>query len=179
MVRSSLRRRRRSELAVRHWSRLLGGLLYATSSRLEWSKLLRHTFDIDTLDCTKCHGRLRSVATIADMHEAHRILERLGVPSDAPQAARARDPTYLDDASRRPTGCAALRRSAELLGGPALSRPRSSAELPAVQRSARLRARRLAEQREVGDRDLDRGFARACDAPDLHDYLRVLRAGRV
>ena len=84
-------------LGVRHWSRLLGGLLYATSSRLEWSKLLRRTFDIDILDCAKCHGRLRVVATIADMRAARRILERLGVPSDAPQAARARDPTYLDD----------------------------------------------------------------------------------
>ena len=84
-------------LGVRHWSRLLGGLLYATSPRLSWSRLLRRTFDIDILDCAKCHGRLRVVATIADVRDARRILERLGVPSDAPQAARARDPTYLDD----------------------------------------------------------------------------------
>ena len=33
-------------LGVRHWSRLLGGLLYASSPRLSWSKLLRRTFDI-------------------------------------------------------------------------------------------------------------------------------------
>jgi hypothetical protein len=84
-------------LGVRHWSRLLGGLLYATSPRLSWPLLLRRTFDIDILDCAKCHGRLRVVATIADTREARRILERLGVPSDAPQAARARDPTYLND----------------------------------------------------------------------------------
>lgn len=32
-----------------------------------------------------------------EMREARRILERLGVPSDAQQAARARDPTHLDD----------------------------------------------------------------------------------
>jgi hypothetical protein len=84
-------------LRVRHRSRLLGGLLYATSPRLSWSKLLRRTFDIDILDCAKCHGRLRVVAAIADVRGARRILERLGVPSAAPEAARARDPTHLDD----------------------------------------------------------------------------------
>jgi hypothetical protein len=84
-------------LGVRHWSRLLGGLLYAPSPRLSWSMLLRRTFDIDILDCAKCHGRLRVIAAIADVRGARRILERLGVPSAAPQAARARDPTHLDD----------------------------------------------------------------------------------
>jgi hypothetical protein len=84
-------------LGVRHWSRLLGGLLYATSPRLSWSKLLRRTFDIDILDCAKCHGRLRVVAAIADVRDARRILERLGVPWEPPQAPRARDPTHLDD----------------------------------------------------------------------------------
>ena len=38
-----------------------------------------------------------SVAVIADARDARRILERLGVWSEAPQAARARDPTHLDD----------------------------------------------------------------------------------
>jgi hypothetical protein len=80
-------------LGVRHWSRLLGGLLYATSPRLSWPLLLRRTFDIDILDCAKCHGRVRVVAAIVDVRDACRILERLGVPSAAPQAARARDPT--------------------------------------------------------------------------------------
>ena len=84
-------------LGVRHWSRLLGGLLYATSPRLSWPLLLRRTFDIDILDCAKCHGRVRVVAAIVDVRDARRILERLGVPSAAPQAARARDPTHLDD----------------------------------------------------------------------------------
>ena len=84
-------------LGARHWARLLGGLLYATSPRLSWSMLLRRTFDIDILDCAKCHGRLQVVAAIADVRGARRILERLGVPSAAPEAARARDPTHLDD----------------------------------------------------------------------------------
>jgi hypothetical protein len=64
--------------------------------------LLRRTFDIDILDCAKCRGRLRVVATIADTREARRILERLGVPSDAPQAARARDPTDVDELHTSP-----------------------------------------------------------------------------
>jgi hypothetical protein len=59
--------------------------------------VLRRTFDVDVLDCANCHGRLRVAATIADMREARCILERLGVPSDAPQAARVRDPTCFDD----------------------------------------------------------------------------------
>lgn len=84
-------------LGVRHWSRLLGGLLYATSPRLSWPLLLRRTFDIDILDCAKCHGSVRVVAAIVDVRDARRILERLGVPSATPQAAHARDPTQLDD----------------------------------------------------------------------------------
>jgi hypothetical protein len=84
-------------LGVRHWSRLLGGLLYATSPRLPWPLLLRRTFDIDILDCAKCRGRVRVVAAIVDVRDARRILERLGIPSEAPHAARARDPTHLDD----------------------------------------------------------------------------------
>jgi hypothetical protein len=83
-------------LGVRHWSRLLGGLLYATSPRLSWPLLLRRTFDIDILDCAKCHGRLRVIAAIVDVRATRSILERLGIPSAAPQAARARDPTHLD-----------------------------------------------------------------------------------
>ena len=36
-------------------------------------------------------------APLKDVRHARRILERLGVPSATPQAARARDPTHLDD----------------------------------------------------------------------------------
>jgi hypothetical protein len=83
-------------LSVRHWSRLLGGLLYATSPRLRWPELIRRTFDVDVLECPKCHGRIRIVETVAQADAARRILERLGVPVDAPRLARARDPTTLD-----------------------------------------------------------------------------------
>lgn len=50
-------------LSVRHLDRLLGGLLLATSSRVEWAKLLRRTYDFDVLACTVCGGRLRLLRT--------------------------------------------------------------------------------------------------------------------
>jgi len=84
-------------LSVRHWSRLLGGLLYASSPRLRWPELLRRTFDVDVLECPKCQGRVRVVETIVDGTSARRILERMNLPVDPPRTARARDPTTLDD----------------------------------------------------------------------------------
>ena len=83
-------------LSVRHWSRLLGGLLYATSPRLRWPQLLRRTFDVDVLECPKCKGRLRLIETVVEKGAARQILERLGLPVDAPRLVRARDPTTLD-----------------------------------------------------------------------------------
>jgi hypothetical protein len=32
---------------VKHWSRLLGGLLYAASPCVDWATLLRRTFEVD------------------------------------------------------------------------------------------------------------------------------------
>ena len=83
-------------LSVRHWSRVLGGLLYATSPRLPWAQLLQRTFDVDILECPKCKGRLRLIETVVEKGAARQILERLGLPVDAPQLVRARDPTTLD-----------------------------------------------------------------------------------
>ncbi|MBN9165356.1 MAG: transposase [Myxococcales bacterium] len=83
-------------LSVRHWSRVLGGLLYATSPRLPWAQLLQRTFDVDILECPQCKGRLRLIETVVEKGAARQILERLGLPVDAPQLVRARDPTTLD-----------------------------------------------------------------------------------
>jgi hypothetical protein len=41
----------------------------------------------------KCHGRLRVLAVITEREPARRILAHLGLPSDAPRIAKARDPT--------------------------------------------------------------------------------------
>ena len=84
-------------LSVRHWSRLLGGLLYATSPRLRWPQLLQRTFDVNILECPKCKGRLRLIEPVVETGAARHILERLGLPVDAPRLVRARAPTTLDD----------------------------------------------------------------------------------
>jgi hypothetical protein len=83
-------------LSVRHWERLMGGALYAATSRVDWARLLRRTFDVDVLQCPRCHGRLRVLAVITEREPVERILAHLGLPTDAPTLARARDPT--DDA---------------------------------------------------------------------------------
>ncbi|HSQ65331.1 MAG TPA: hypothetical protein VLM85_19060 [Polyangiaceae bacterium] len=84
-------------LSVQHWHRLEQGLLYAATPRIDWPTLLRRTFDIDVLQCPRCEGRLRILAVITDEPVVARILPALGLPTDAPAAARARDPTDLLD----------------------------------------------------------------------------------
>jgi hypothetical protein len=85
-------------VSVQHWDRLLGGLLYATSPRVDWASLLRRSFSVDVLECPKCRGRLKVVAVITERDPVQRILAHLGLPTDAPPVARARDPTdELDD----------------------------------------------------------------------------------
>jgi hypothetical protein len=84
-------------LSHRHWDRLLGGALYAATPRMDWSALLRRTFQVDVTACAKCGGRLRVLAVIRERESVRRILAHLGLPSEAPPLARARDPT--DDAN--------------------------------------------------------------------------------
>jgi hypothetical protein len=83
-------------ISVRHWDRLLGGLLYATSARVDWASLLRRSLAVDVLECPKCRGRLQVVAVITEREPVRRILAHLGMPTVPPTVARARDPT--DDA---------------------------------------------------------------------------------
>jgi hypothetical protein len=87
-------------LSVKHWDRVFQGALYAATSRVTWPLLLRRTFDVDVLDCPQCHGRLRILGQVTDATTIGRVLETLGMPTEAPRAARARDPTELlgDDA---------------------------------------------------------------------------------
>jgi hypothetical protein len=84
-------------LSVQHWDRLLGGVLYAASPRVEWAALLRRSFDVDVTVCAKCGGRVRVLAVITEPDSARRILAHLGMAMEAPPVARARDPT--DDAN--------------------------------------------------------------------------------
>jgi hypothetical protein len=80
-------------ISVQHWDRLLGGLLYATAPRVDWATLLRRSFATDVLECPKCHGRLRVLAVITEREPVRRVLAHLGMPTEAPSIARARDPT--------------------------------------------------------------------------------------
>lgn len=41
-------------ISVRHLDRLFGGLLLATSPRLDWATLLRRTYAVDVLACVRC-----------------------------------------------------------------------------------------------------------------------------
>jgi hypothetical protein len=48
---------------------------------------------VDVLECPKCHGRLRIVAVITKREPIRRILAHLGMATEAPPLAHARDPT--------------------------------------------------------------------------------------
>jgi hypothetical protein len=89
-------------LSVRHWGRLLGGVLYAATPRVDWSALLRRSFQVDVMACARCGGRLRVLAVITERESVRRILAHLGLPPDPPPLARARDPTDdMEDVSPR------------------------------------------------------------------------------
>jgi hypothetical protein len=79
-------------ISVRHLDRLMGGLLLATSPRVDWAKLLRRTYAIDVLTCPRCGGRMRLMAAITDKATARKILSHLGLLVE-PVKCRARDPT--------------------------------------------------------------------------------------
>ena len=64
-------------LSVAHWQRLLGGVLYASHSRMEWALLLKRTFDTDVRRCFRCAGRLSVRAVVTGHHAIHVILDAL------------------------------------------------------------------------------------------------------
>jgi hypothetical protein len=79
-------------LSVRHWDRLLGGALYAATPRVDWAALLRRSFDVDVMACAKCGGPLRVLAVITQREPVRHILAHLGLSTEPPPLARARDP---------------------------------------------------------------------------------------
>jgi len=87
------RSRRANVITVRHWRRLLDGLLLARSPRLDWATLLRRNLNIDALACPRCAGRLRALDVVTNADEARRILLVARLRAEAPPLARARDPT--------------------------------------------------------------------------------------
>ena len=84
-------------LSVKHWDRLLGGALYAATPRVDWASLLRRSFSVDVLECARCGGRLRVLGEVTAPAMVRLVLDRLGMATDTPRVARARDPTELLD----------------------------------------------------------------------------------
>jgi hypothetical protein len=83
-------------ISVRHLDRLLGGLLLATSPRVDWAKLLHRTYAIGVLRCGRCGDRLRVLSAITEKATAKKMRAHLGLPTEPIVARpRARDPAEL------------------------------------------------------------------------------------
>jgi len=64
--------------------------------RVPWAALLRRSFAIDVFQCPSCPGRMRVVAYLDDPTVTSKILEHLGLPSQPPPIAPARERPQLD-----------------------------------------------------------------------------------
>jgi hypothetical protein len=49
-------------------------------SYVDWASLMRRAFDLDVLECPKCHGRMKPIAVITERETIDRILTHLGLP---------------------------------------------------------------------------------------------------
>jgi hypothetical protein len=50
----------------------------------------------DALTCPKCQGRMKLLAVIMEPDAIRKILDHLGIPSEAPRRAAARPPPQAD-----------------------------------------------------------------------------------
>jgi hypothetical protein len=67
------------------------------TQRIPWAELLKKVFSLDVLACPRCQGRMAVIAFISQATVARRILDHLGLDSQAPTVARARAPPELFD----------------------------------------------------------------------------------
>jgi hypothetical protein len=65
--------------------------------RLAWADLLRRVFAVDVLECPRCGGRMRPLATIHPPEATRGILECLGLPARAPPVTPAQPAHALAD----------------------------------------------------------------------------------
>ncbi|HEY5284670.1 MAG TPA: transposase [Polyangia bacterium] len=68
----------------------------ARGSRLPWALLLKRVFMTDALTCPKCQGRMKILAAITKPEAIRKILEHLGIPSEAPPRTAARPPPQAE-----------------------------------------------------------------------------------
>lgn len=64
--------------------------------RLPWALLLKRVFVVDVLECPKCKGRMKILAAVTAPASVRRLLESLGLPSEAPRLQAARPPPQLE-----------------------------------------------------------------------------------
>ena len=67
-----------------------------SGSRLPWALLLKRVFMTDALTCPKCHGRMKILAAITKPEAIRKILDHLGIPSEAPHRTAAHPPPQAE-----------------------------------------------------------------------------------
>jgi hypothetical protein len=65
-------------------------------SRLPWALLLKRVFLTDALTCPKCQGRMKILSAITKPDAIRKILDHLGIPSEAPRRPAARPPPQAE-----------------------------------------------------------------------------------
>jgi hypothetical protein len=65
-------------------------------SRLPWALLLKRVFMTDALKCPKCQGRMKILAAITRPEAIRKILNHLGIASEAPRRTGARPPPQAE-----------------------------------------------------------------------------------
>jgi hypothetical protein len=68
----------------------------ARVSRLPWALLLKRVFLTDALKCPKCKGHMKILAAITKPEAIRKILDHLGIPSEAPRRSSARPPPQAE-----------------------------------------------------------------------------------
>ena len=59
-----------------------------------WAELLKRTFGVDVLECSKCKGRMKLVAMLTEPRSVRRYLTGLGELVDVPRRSPSRGPPY-------------------------------------------------------------------------------------
>ncbi len=61
------------------------------SRRIAWADLLRRVFAVDVLECPRCSGRMRIIATVTDPEAVRKVLACIGLPTRGPPLAPPRE----------------------------------------------------------------------------------------
>jgi hypothetical protein len=70
------------------------------ASHLPWALLLKRVFMTDALTCPKCTGRMTIVAAVTKPEAMRKILDHLGIASEAPRQTAARPPPQSELAGK-------------------------------------------------------------------------------